>query len=170
MAGPNPEQRRAVFDAFYALPARRVMDPDVDAFAFVPPHLPVEDALDVLAGTDHAWVVDDPGRSQEVRSILLRRDLIRAIQPAGESYSRASRARHRSLAHGSADCTCCFTRDRVLHSVTPATPCQEVLRVIEAKGALVVPVVDDGRLVGEIGPAQLLEALRRLLLVKEEPA
>ncbi len=45
-----------------------------------------------------------------------------------------------------------------------------MLRVIEAKGALVVPVVADGRLVGEIGPAHLLDALRRLLRDPDGPA
>ncbi len=170
MTGPDPEQRRRVFTAFYALPARDVMDPEVGAFAFVPPHLPIAGALDVLVGADHAWVVDAPGRSLAVRSVLLRQDLLRAILPAEGSYTRAARARHRSLAHGSADCICRFTRDRVLHTAAPETPCREVLRVVETKGALVIPVVDGGRIVGEIGAVQLLGALRQLLQARGEPA
>ncbi len=158
----DPETRRRVFHAFYRLPARQVMDPTLEKAAFIGLHTPVLEALGILAGVDHAWVVERPGEDRRVRSILLRRDLVRALQPAEDSYSRLVGARSRSLAHGAADCTCCFTEGRVLHGVGPEAPCRQVVHLMNATGALYIPVLEGNDLVGEIGSLQVIRALHRI--------
>ncbi|WP_025321061.1 CBS domain-containing protein [Deferrisoma camini] len=162
MPSHDPEDIRRLFEAFYALPARDVMDPTFRAAAFLPPHMPVLDAVEVFQSVDHAWIVPDPARRFGVQSILLRRDLLRAMEPTHESYSKFLRLRFRSLAHGAADCTCCLVEGRVLHRVGPDTPCRDVVHLMESKGALWLPVIEGDELVGEIGSLQVIRALHRL--------
>lgn len=157
------EDRRRVFQDFYALEARELMDPDVDRFTYLPLHLPMLEAIELFTRVDHAWVTADTGTAApKLESILLRADLLRAVQPAHPSYTRFRRARFLSLAHGAADCTCCFTAGRVLHRVPPHATCKEVVHLLEAKGASYIPVVEGDRFLGEIGPRQVMTALHRL--------
>lgn len=157
-----PEARRAVYDAFFRLTARDLMTSVLDDEDFVPPHLPVEALLERFLVRDHAWVRVAPDSGRRVWSIVLRRDVFRALQPLQDSYTRFSAVRFQSLAQGSADCICCFHEGRVLHSVAPATGCAEVLRIMVSKGALYLPVMDSGELVGEIGSLGVLRAVYRL--------
>jgi len=154
----SPELRREVYEAFYRLTARDLMKRDVEAAAFVPPHMPVEQLFSLFLGTDHAWVRVAPDSGRKIGSVLLRRDLLQALEPTHDSYSRLSTARFRSLAHGSADCICCFHEGRVLHAVRPGTKCRDVLRLMESKGAIYLPVMEGDELVGEIGSVDLLRA------------
>ncbi|GAB4250813.1 CBS domain-containing protein [Deferrisoma sp.] len=158
----TPEDIRRLVEAFHDLPAREIMDPTFAAAAFLPPHMPVLDAIEVFLTVDHAWIVPNPPARSGLQSILLRRDLFRALEPAEASYSRFLKLRFRSLAHGAADCTCCFTEGRVVHRVAPDTPCGEVVHLMESKSVLWVPVVDGDELVGEIGSLQVIRALHRL--------
>ena len=158
----TPGTRQRVFEEFYQLPARQVMDTAFATATFLPPHCAITEVLDALVIADHAWVHAEDREDRRVSSIVLRHDLLRALEPPRSSYTRFSRARFRSLAHGSADCVCCFTEGRVLHSVAPETPCREVLHLMENKGALYVPVVEDDVLVGEIGAVHLLRAIHAL--------
>ncbi|GAB4262876.1 MAG: hypothetical protein Kow0092_13440 [Deferrisomatales bacterium] len=158
----TPEDIRTLVQAFHALPAREIMDTSFAAAAFLPPHVPVLDALEVFLTVDHAWIVPDPPSREGLESILLRRDLFRALEPADASYSRFLKLRFRSLAHGAADCTCCFTEGRVVHRVGPDTPCGDVVHLMESKSILWVPVVGGDELVGEIGSLQVIRGLHRL--------
>ncbi len=156
------ETRQRVFEEFYQLPARQVMDTAFANAAFLPPHCDITVVLDALVIADHAWVHGEDREDRRVISIVLRQDLLRALEPPHASYTRFSRARFRSLAHGSADCVCCFTEGRVLHSVALDTPCRDVLHLMETKGIHYVPVVEDGLLIGEIGALHLLQAVHAL--------
>ena len=156
----DPALRRKVYESFYRLPARAIMNRDLERLVFLPPHVPVEELLDVFVEADHAWILArPPGSRRRVESILLRRDLLRGLEPTHASYSRFSAARFRSLAHGSADCICCFHEGRVLHTVTPETTCREALRLMESKGASYLSVLEAGEMVGEIGATDLLRSL-----------
>jgi len=157
----HPDTRKRLYEAFYRLPARDVMNHDVEQMLFLPPHMPVEDLLKPFLGTDHAWVRRAPDSGRRIESIVLRKDLLRALEPTQRSYSSFSTARFQSLAHGSADCICCLHEGRILHAVSPDTPCLEVLRTMASKGALYLPVVDGQQLVGEIGAVDLLRAAHR---------
>jgi len=158
----TPETRQRVFEEFYQLPARQVMDTTFADAAFLPAHCDIAEVLDALVIADHAWVRAEDREDRRVNSIVLRQDLLRALEPPHASYTRFSSTRFRSLAHGSADCVCCFTEGRVLHSVAPDTPCRDVLHVMETKGVLYVPVVEDGLLIGELGALHLLQAVHAL--------
>ncbi len=156
----DPALRRKVYERFYQLPARGIMNGDLERLVFLPPHVPVEELLDVFVEADHAWILaGGPGARRRVESILLRRDLLRALEPTHASYTRFSTARFRSLAHGSADCICCFHEGRVLHTVTPETTCREALRLMESKGASYLAVFEGGEMLGEIGATDLLRSL-----------
>lgn len=158
----TPETRRLVFEAFHNLPAARVMDRELAGAAFLPTHCPITEVLEAFLTADHAWVHDPRAPERRVTSIIVRQDLLRALEPTHSSYTRLRHLRFQSLAHGSADCVCCFTEGRVLHPVAPATPCREVLRLMERKDTQYVPVMEQGVLVGEIGAAQLVRAVLRL--------
>lgn len=154
--------RRERYEVLYRLTAREVMNADLGSMAFIPPHLPMDELLELLLGVDHAWVRLSPGAGRRVVSVVLRQDLLRALEPGHRSYSGLSAVRFRSLAHGSADCACCFHEGRVLHPVRPNAACREVLGLMARKGILYVPVVEGEELVGEIGAADVLRALRRV--------
>jgi CBS domain-containing protein len=156
------ETRQRVFEEFYRLPAREVMDTGLTRAAFLPPHCNIGAVLDAFVAADHVWIHADGAPERRVESIVVRQDLLRALEPPNDSYTRVSRARFRSLAHGSADCVCCFTEGRVLHRAAPDTPCRDILRLMESKGVQYVPVVEDDLLVGEIGASHLLRAIQEL--------
>ncbi len=161
--GTSPEgKRRRLFDAFYRLTAREIMDPSLERAAFVPPHMPVLRTLGLFTRVDHAWVRESEDSGRRIASILLRRDVFRALAPPHASYTRFLKLRFHSLSHGAADCICCFTEGRVLHAVEPDTPCTEVLHLMEAKAVLYLPVLERGEIVGEIGSLQVVRALHRL--------
>lgn len=166
----HPAVRKELYEAFYGLRAREIMNPNLRGMAFLPPHLPMEKLLDLFLETDHAWVRRAPDSGLRIQSIILRRDVLRALEPTHDSYSRFSTARFRSLAHGSADCICCLHEGRVLHAVAPDTTCLEVLRTMDAKGALYLPVLTEGALVGEIGSIDLLRAAHRTHATHGSPA
>ena len=157
----QPAARRRLYEVFYGLRAGEVMNSDVAGMAFLPPHQPVEELLELFLETDHAWVRQAPDSGLKIESIILRRDILRALEPTQDSYSRFSTVRFRSLAHGSADCICCLYEGRVLHAVTPDATCLQVLRTMDNKGALYLPVLAEGELVGEIGSVDLLRAAHR---------
>ena len=160
------ETRKRVFEEFYQLTARQVMDPTFAAAAFLPAHCPISEVLDALVDADHAWVRAEGTDNHRITSIILRRDLLQALEPPRPSYTRISRVRFHSLAHGSADCACRFTEGRVLHEVAPETPCRDVLHTMERKGAVYLPVVEDGILIGEIGAEHLVRAIRSVPIRK----
>jgi CBS-domain-containing membrane protein len=153
--------RKRVFTVFYDLTARDLMDTEFRNAAFVGPHGPVIELLEMFLTVDHAWVVAEGGE-RRVESIIVRQDLLPALAPTQASYSRLHRARFRSLAHGSADCFCCFAEGRILHRVPPDALCRDILHAMEDRGIQYVPVVDQGVLVGEIGSPHLLAAIYRL--------
>ena len=159
---PHSPPDRELFEAFYRLRARQVMDPTLGRAAFLPPHAPVLGTLDLFARVDHAWILESEDSPRRIRSILLRRDLFRALAPTQASYSRFQKLRFHSLAHGAADCICCFTEGRVLHAVDPDTPCADVVHLMESKALLYLPVIERGEIVGEIGSLEIIQALRRL--------
>ncbi len=156
------EKRRRLFDAFYHLTARQIMDSSLERSVFIPPHIPVLQTLELFTRVDHAWVREHEDSGRRIRSILLRRDVFRALAPPHVSYTRFLRLRFHSLPHGAADCICCFTEGRVLHVVGPDTPCSEVLHLMETKGVLYLPVMEGGEIVGEIGSLQVVRVLCRL--------
>jgi predicted transcriptional regulator len=166
----DAEARKRVFDRFYELPAREIMDTSFAHTAFVSPHCSVVESLEIFLKVDHAWVLGDPTTGREVTNIILRRDLLRTLEPTSASYSRFKRARFKSLAHGSADCTCCFTEGRVLHPIPPEMKCREIFHLMESKEALYLPVVEGGELVGEIGSIHLLLAIRRIQTGQPRPS
>ncbi len=138
------------------------MDRDLAETVFLPAHYPVRDVFETFLSVDHAWVLAEGGGPRRVSSILVPQDLLRALEPTQETYSRFNKMRFRSLAHGSADCICCFTEGRVLQRVTPDASCAEVLHTLESTGALHLPVLDGQEMVGEIGAAQIFRALQRI--------
>lgn len=154
--------RQRVFEEFYQLTAREVMDATFARTAFLPPHCAISKALEALVTADHAWIHAENDVDRRVESILVREDLLRALGPPHASYTRFSSTRAHSLAHGSADCVCRFTEGRVLHRVAPDSTCREILRLMEGKGARYLPVVEDGLLIGEIGAIDVLRTMRRL--------
>ena len=157
----DPQSRREAFDAFYALTASQIMDRRMDKTLFVALHTPIDKAVELLLDHDHAWVAEDLDAPRRVISILLREDLLSGLEPTQRSYSRFSRLRYKSLAHGSAECTCRFCEGRVLHTVAPDTSCLDLTHTMVSKSATYLPVMENGEMVGEIGQQHLIAALHR---------
>ena len=157
----HEQSRREAFEAFYALTAEKIMDRRLDPAGFLPMHTPIDRAVELLLQYDHAWIALDMSAPRRICSILLRNDLLGGLEPTHRSYSRISRLRYKSLAHGSAECTCRFCEDRVLHPVTPDTSCRDLLHVMVSKSVVWLPVMEGDELVGEIGQQHLLAALHR---------
>lgn len=157
----DPQTRREAFDAFYQLTASQIMDRRLDNTAFLPLHTSIDKAVELLLEHDHAWMVEDVDAPRRVVSILLRQDILSGLEPTHRSYSRFSRLRYKSLAHGSAECTCRFCEGRVLHPIKPDTSCRDLMHTMVSKSAAYLPVMEDGELVGEIGQQHLIAALHR---------
>ncbi len=124
----------------------------------VPLTAPLAEAARILlaAGVDSAPVVDEQGR---LLGMVGLKDLLRAPAPSAQAslVTRYTTLQDRARAVAALRVQAVMAR-RVVH-VDPATSVEEVAALLVNRGRHPIPVLEDGRVVGVIGRADVVRAI-----------
>jgi CBS domain-containing protein len=162
----HPEIPAALSTALETLQAMTVGDLLKGQPSSPPPRLidhdtPLHEILTLLGERDRLWV-RQAGEEETPIGLVTRRDVLASLMPPRPGYAGLRSSRFPSLARGTADCATCYIGTKKVPLCHPGEKVGDLIRRAVRDGETVVAVVDDGRLLGEVGIEHLIAELLRL--------
>ena len=163
----HPEIPEALSTALETLQAMTVADllkgqPSTPLPRLIDHDTPLHEILTLLGERDRLWV-RQRGEEDTPIGLVTRRDVLASLMPPRPGYAGLRSSRFPSLARGTADCATCYIGTKRVPLCHPGEKIAELIRRAVRNGETVVAVVEDGRLLGEIGVERLISELLRLV-------
>ncbi len=145
---------RQVLDEFYRTPVSAVMKKS--GFAVLAEGEPIEKVLATLIDYGHIWIVDTP-ESGRLTGIITRKDFLEtAMPPQGMERSTPGQAQIKTLYYDAMISAGDMMTGPVL-SLQEGTTVGQALKEIQANFVRQVPVLREGKIVGEVSMRDLIK-------------
>ncbi len=139
---------------FYELKVKQLMDKRVWDLPIVTEDEDIHNVLNILGARNHIWVVKDK-KSRVLVGVITEHDVLSILAPKHLPAYVVGTPDVKSIQHGTAN----TARDVMCHRVITCSPEEKVidalLKMVRNKLRR-LPVVEDGRLVGELTLNQLI--------------
>jgi CBS domain-containing protein len=162
----HPEIPEALSAALETLQAMTVTDILQGMQSTHPPLIahdtPLHEILTLLGKRDHLWV-RHRGEDDTPIGLVSRRDVLSSLMPPRPGYAGLRSSRFPSVARGTADCATCYIDTKRVPLCHPYEKVRDLIQRAVRNGETVVAIVDDGRLLGEVGIEHLIREVLRLV-------